>query len=158
MPVTFAVTDAMVQDCDLVMSVDVLEELKARSVSCRSVHSSAVTRSQSSAQQTFHSEQVDDTLIAADQTGGDISSVSVNDLGEVVENLTDQVVVDLTTDKGKDCVSVDSPVVQLVDGGDRDKLIAEQKADTTLDPYWRCLLYTSPSPRDGLLSRMPSSA
>ena len=24
--------------------------------------------------------------------------------------------------------------------------------------YWRCLLYTSPSPRDGLLSRMPSSA
>ena len=25
-------------------------------------------------------------------------------------------------------------------------------------PYWNCLLYTSPSPRDGLLSRMPSSA
>ena len=24
--------------------------------------------------------------------------------------------------------------------------------------YYRCLLYTSPSPRDGLLSRMPSSA
>ena len=24
--------------------------------------------------------------------------------------------------------------------------------------YWTCLLYTSPSPRDGLLSRMPSSA
>ena len=23
---------------------------------------------------------------------------------------------------------------------------------------WHCLLYTSPSPRDGLLSRMPSSA
>ena len=26
------------------------------------------------------------------------------------------------------------------------------------NPYWGCLLYTSPSPRDGLLSRMPSSA
>ena len=26
------------------------------------------------------------------------------------------------------------------------------------DRYMRCLLYTSPSPRDGLLSRMPSSA
>ena len=26
------------------------------------------------------------------------------------------------------------------------------------DRVWRCLLYTSPSPRDGLLSRMPSSA
>src|SRR5664279_6368226 len=24
--------------------------------------------------------------------------------------------------------------------------------------HWPCLLYTSPSPRDGLLSRMPSSA
>ena len=28
----------------------------------------------------------------------------------------------------------------------------------TLDPAMCCLLYTSPSPRDGLLSRMPSSA
>ena len=27
-----------------------------------------------------------------------------------------------------------------------------------LDPPGTCLLYTSPSPRDGLLSRMPSSA
>ena len=27
-----------------------------------------------------------------------------------------------------------------------------------IDPTWICLLYTSPSPRDGLLSRMPSSA
>ena len=27
-----------------------------------------------------------------------------------------------------------------------------------LDDDYRCLLYTSPSPRDGLLSRMPSSA
>ena len=26
------------------------------------------------------------------------------------------------------------------------------------DPFCACLLYTSPSPRDGLLSRMPSSA
>ena len=26
------------------------------------------------------------------------------------------------------------------------------------DAYYSCLLYTSPSPRDGLLSRMPSSA
>ena len=30
---------------------------------------------------------------------------------------------------------------------------------TVSDGYiWTCLLYTSPSPRDGLLSRMPSSA
>ena len=30
--------------------------------------------------------------------------------------------------------------------------------DGTNGGYWVCLLYTSPSPRDGLLSRMPSSA
>ena len=29
--------------------------------------------------------------------------------------------------------------------------------EMAIDPY-TCLLYTSPSPRDGLLSRMPSSA
>ena len=28
----------------------------------------------------------------------------------------------------------------------------------SFDEYFICLLYTSPSPRDGLLSRMPSSA
>ena len=29
---------------------------------------------------------------------------------------------------------------------------------TDIEKHWVCLLYTSPSPRDGLLSRMPSSA
>ena len=28
----------------------------------------------------------------------------------------------------------------------------------SVDPYMSCLLYTSPSPRDATLSRMPSSA
>ena len=31
-------------------------------------------------------------------------------------------------------------------------------AALVVTPYYNCLLYTSPSPRDGLLSRMPSSA
>ena len=34
----------------------------------------------------------------------------------------------------------------------------EEVAAKTTKPFWFCLLYTSPSPRDGLLSRMPSSA
>ena len=35
----------------------------------------------------------------------------------------------------------------------------EYKRYLTLQPLYKaCLLYTSPSPRDGLLSRMPSSA
>ena len=41
--------------------------------------------------------------------------------------------------------------------GDRSSYVA--MADTfRLDFVGTCLLYTSPSPRDGLLSRMPSSA
>ena len=36
--------------------------------------------------------------------------------------------------------------------------IAAIKADAIGAPSYVCLLYTSPSPRDGLLSRMPSSA
>ena len=32
------------------------------------------------------------------------------------------------------------------------------KIEPVLATHWSCLLYTSPSPRDGLLSRMPSSA
>ena len=46
-----------------------------------------------------------------------------------------------------------------------EELIELQKTDETIEKYWdlskqpsNCLLYTSPSPRDGLLSRMPSSA
>ena len=35
------------------------------------------------------------------------------------------------------------------------KYVGQQKKRTQ---YYNCLLYTSPSPRDGLLSRMPSSA
>ena len=33
-----------------------------------------------------------------------------------------------------------------------------EKSSYYQDKAWACLLYTSPSPRDGLLSRMPSSA
>ena len=43
-------------------------------------------------------------------------------------------------------------------------LLKRKKINTIFDLLWKlpksytCLLYTSPSPRDGLLSRMPSSA
>ena len=37
-------------------------------------------------------------------------------------------------------------------------LIGEHDLPKGLNRYISCLLYTSPSPRDGLLSRMPSSA
>ena len=38
-------------------------------------------------------------------------------------------------------------------------LVSEEQLETATDTITKtCLLYTSPSPRDGLLSRMPSSA
>ena len=42
--------------------------------------------------------------------------------------------------------------------GDRRKAMLEDIAILTGGQVISCLLYTSPSPRDGLLSRMPSSA
>ena len=39
-----------------------------------------------------------------------------------------------------------------------DKAMATWVAALIVMALWACLLYTSPSPRDGLLSRMPSSA
>ena len=42
----------------------------------------------------------------------------------------------------------------------QDEKVKKQMVDEFIDFYGKniCLLYTSPSPRDGLLSRMPSSA
>ena len=38
------------------------------------------------------------------------------------------------------------------------KIVVAEKNWLSEKQYLSCLLYTSPSPRDGLLSRMPSSA
>ena len=46
----------------------------------------------------------------------------------------------------------------LVQQGDTSKLGKVQSELALLNQLAPCLLYTSPSPRDGLLSRMPSSA
>ena len=55
--------------------------------------------------------------------------------------------------------------ITSADGGNADTLdginstgFVRQLGDATSPNYQTCLLYTSPSPRDGLLSRMPSSA
>ena len=48
--------------------------------------------------------------------------------------------------------------IEVTEIGD-DYIIAKMPVtEKTKQPYGICLLYTSPSPRDGLLSRMPSSA
>ena len=49
------------------------------------------------------------------------------------------------------------PVEEIVSSG-TDRIIVYEGAEEKLKQLSSCLLYTSPSPRDGLLSRMPSSA
>ena len=46
----------------------------------------------------------------------------------------------------------------IIDGLQGNDEIQGQQGDDLLNGSEGCLLYTSPSPRDGLLSRMPSSA
>ena len=59
----------------------------------------------------------------------------------------------------------DPKLVDIIDRFDdlvdrEDKLTEKEshQVETYSGLIWNCLLYTSPSPRDGLLSRMPSSA
>ena len=70
---------------------------------------------------------------------------------EIREHLKDKVEIILTREKDLD-LSLE----------DRTKLANKHKADIFVSIHANasvnCLLYTSPSPRDGLLSRMPSSA
>ena len=59
-----------------------------------------------------------------------------------VESIDEGVVGKILVPAGTDGVQVGAVILQLLEDGDSAS----------------CLLYTSPSPRDGLLSRMPSSA
>ena len=49
----------------------------------------------------------------------------------------------------KSCVSLNSAITEIT---------REDHPELSKSFFATCLLYTSPSPRDGLLSRMPSSA
>ena len=52
-----------------------------------------------------------------------------------------------------------TPAVFIPNDGDHKKIhLISNKLDLSSVNNLPCLLYTSPSPRDGLLSRMPSSA
>ena len=54
-------------------------------------------------------------------------------------------------------IHVDQALAQVGDRLAGDELVSE-RLQTASNKFFSCLLYTSPSPRDGLLSRMPSSA
>ena len=77
--------------------------------------------------------------------------------------------VEVTEDDEGATIDFDPNAIQMPDGGDPfanlNELLPEEDTDLIGSQlqqdymeYKICLLYTSPSPRDGLLSRMPSSA
>ena len=76
----------------------------------------------------------------------ELQVLAINDLGDANSNAH---LTKYDTAHGPFPYSVEARDNALVVNGDEIKVFAER------DP---CLLYTSPSPRDGLLSRMPSSA
>ena len=57
-------------------------------------------------------------------------------------------IIDVLQSSNPNCIII----IEQMAPGHSDIMTAE------LTLFWNCLLYTSPSPRDGLLSRMPSSA
>ena len=84
------------------------------------------------------------------------------DIPEAIEELHRSSFIDLLESDGESDIFISVPLVAHVYG--RPKLRVSPwrssiEADIAiLRQFGACLLYTSPSPRDGLLSRMPSSA
>ena len=57
------------------------------------------------------------------------------------------------------CVEIiEEEKVEKLETSSEEYLPLPKEINQSLNEYIICLLYTSPSPRDGLLSRMPSSA
>ena len=87
------------------------------------------------------------------------------------ELLLDRILTSLKNDKAEDIVQIDlrgkssiGDYMIIASGRSSRQVtaISEKLVDNIKKDFGRsskvCLLYTSPSPRDGLLSRMPSSA
>ena len=56
------------------------------------------------------------------------------------------------------CVESNIEIDQIKISTNNDQIKVFAPNEYSLEKLYYCLLYTSPSPRDGLLSRMPSSA
>ena len=65
----------------------------------------------------------------------------------------------LLNDKKLSVAKVKEEIGELIEAVEKDSNKIHEAADVIYHlMVYLCLLYTSPSPRDGLLSRMPSSA
>ena len=85
-------------------------------------------------------------------------------VGEVIDKVT---ILEIKSERISDEAKLKNVATELealrplVSGGvfDSDELVELTDGLRRVNAeLWDCLLYTSPSPRDGLLSRMPSSA
>ena len=67
---------------------------------------------------------------------------------------------DAAKDSNLEIVFMDKNSLDITNTKAINEVFATQSFDACINTaaYTDCLLYTSPSPRDGLLSRMPSSA
>ena len=85
-----------------------------------------------------------------------------NKFMECVSAHNSLVVVQSHNDVCEEAVEADSVMELLLLGAacgeDITVTATGEDAQAAIDAITACLLYTSPSPRDGLLSRMPSSA
>ena len=82
-----------------------------------------------------------DTIVSGDI----LAEIETDKATMEVESIDEGVVGKILVSEGSENVKVGTVILQLLEDG-------ESASDLG------CLLYTSPSPRDGLLSRMPSSA
>ena len=88
-----------------------------------------------------------------DVTAADIQ-LAAREGYQSVEHLKRYTTTGMATDQGK----TSNLNALAIMAGIQGVSIPEVGTTTFRPPYTPCLLYTSPSPRDGLLSRMPSSA
>ena len=92
----------------------------------------------------------------------DTTTVTLTATPSVDENATITYTATLTDVQGKPVTAQNGPVTVTLDSG-KVITIAEGQSSGSLpvsvgNDVYTCLLYTSPSPRDATLSRMPSSA
>src|SRR5664279_6594579 len=103
--------------------------------------------------------EVDEVVVSSEVTG-QIKTLNISE-GAVLQK--DSVVgyldsVPLQLQKDEVMATIKALQQKTMDVGPSVKLLKDQIAVQKVQLANACLLYTSPSPRDGLLSRMPSSA
>jgi len=151
-PVVFAVTDALVQNCDFILPVDVVCKLQSHTA----MEPAYVAADQAASSAVVTKSHSDRGVLATDQSDNGDNSGDDNLLRQSRSHVRDEDDDEVDNCSGVDCSqleNIDHPIIQLNNESDRDVLISEQKTDATLDPC-RCLADQNKGDmflRDGLL-------